>query len=64
MILKVDKILFLINGRTQKEISDLSGISRNWLGTTLKRGCASMNVVNKLAKALDVDPKEIVKLED
>ncbi len=64
MKLKVDKILFLINGRTQKEISDLSGISRNWLGTTLKRGYASMNVVNKLAKALDVDPKEIVKLED
>lgn len=64
MKLKVDKILFLINGRTQKEISDLSGISQNWIGTTLKRGYASMNIVNKLAKALDVEPIEIVKLED
>lgn len=64
MKIKVDKILFLINGRTQKEISDLAGISQNWLGATLKRGYASMNVVNKLAKALEVDPKEIVKLED
>lgn len=64
MKLKVDKILFLINGRTQKEISDLSGISQNWIGTTLKRGYASMNIVNKLAKALDIEPIEIVKLED
>lgn len=64
MKLKTDYIKFLMNGRTQKEISDLSGISRNWLGTTLKRGCASMNVVNKLAKALEVEPIEIVKLED
>lgn len=64
MKLKVDKILFLINGRTQKEISNLSGISQNWIGTTLKRGYASMNIVNKLAKALDIEPIEIVKLED
>lgn len=64
MQLKVDYIKFLMNGRTNKEIANLIGISNNWFNTIIKRGYANMNMVNKLAKALDVDPKEIVKLED
>lgn len=64
MQLKVDYIKFLMNGRTNKEIANLIGISNNWFNTILKRGYANMNMVNKLAKALNVDPKEIVKLED
>lgn len=39
-------------------------ISRQWLGVVLERGHATLSYINKLAKALDVDPKEIVKLED
>ena len=64
MILKVNKINYLINGRSLEEISEISGISRSWLSTIINRGHASMNVVNKLAKALDVEPKEIVKLDE
>lgn len=64
MKLKVDKIIYLINGRSLQEISKLSGISRPWLSTVINRGQASMNIVNKLAKALNVEPIEIVKMED
>lgn len=46
------------------DLAALMGSSRQWVGTILDRGHATLNMVNKLAKALDVDPKEIVKLED
>lgn len=64
MKLKTDYIKFLMNGRTNDIMAEAMGISRNWFNTILKRGYANMNMVNKLAKALNVDPKEIVKLED
>lgn len=64
MELKTDYIKFLMNGRTNDIMAEAMGISRNWFNTILKRGYANMNMVNKLAKALNVDPKEIVKLED
>lgn len=64
MKLKTDYIKFLMNGRTNEFMAEAMGISRNWFNTILKRGYSNMNMVNKLAKALDVDPKEIVKLED
>lgn len=53
-----------MGGMSFEELSEKTGVSRNWLNTVINRGNASMNIVNKLAKALGVDPKEIVKLED
>lgn len=64
MKLKKDYIKFLMGGMSFEELSEKSGVSRTWLNTVINRGNASMNIVNKLAKALNVDPKEIVKLED
>ncbi len=64
MNLKKNYIKFLMCGMSFEELSKQTGISRTWLNTVINRGNASMNIVNKLAKALDVDPKEIVKLED
>lgn len=53
-----------MNGMTYEKLSEKTGLSKTWLATVINRGHASMNVVNKIAKALDVDPREIVKLED
>ncbi len=64
MKIKKDYIKFLMGGMSYEELSEKTGVSRNWLNTVINRGHASMNIVNKLAKALNVDPKEIVKLED
>lgn len=64
MKLKKDYIIYLMNGMTQKELSQKMEITDTWLSTIFKRGQASMNIVNKLAKALNVEPIEIVKMED
>lgn len=64
MKLKSQYIKFLMNGMTYEDLSDKSDVSKTWLVTVINRGHASMNVVNKIAKALEVDPIEIVKLED
>lgn len=64
MKLKINNIKFLMNGMTYEKLSEKTGLSKTWLATVINRGHASMNVVNKIAKALDVDPREIVKLED
>lgn len=64
MRLKKDYIKFLIGEMSYKELSEKCGISSNWLNTVINRGQASMNIVNKLAKALNVEPIEIVKMED
>lgn len=58
------KMLMLEKDLNIGELADLMKSSRQWLGAILDRGHATLNMVNKLAKALDVDPKEIVKLED
>ncbi|WP_311482235.1 helix-turn-helix transcriptional regulator [uncultured Anaerococcus sp.] len=58
------KMLMLEKDINISELADLMKSSRQWLGTILDRGYATLKMVNKLAKALDVDPKEIVKLED
>lgn len=58
------KILMLEKNLNKGDLASLMGSSRQWVGTILDRGHATLNMVNKLAKALDVDPKEIVKLED
>lgn len=58
------KMLMLEKDLNIGELADLMKSSRQWLGAILDRGHATLNMVNKLAKALNVDPKEIVKLED
>ena len=58
------KILMLEKNLNKGDLASLMGSSRQWVGTILDRGHATLNMVNKLAKDLDVDPKEIVKLED
>lgn len=64
MKLKKDYIKFLIGEMSYKELSEKCGVSPTWLNTVINRGQASMNIVNKLAKALNVEPIEIVKMED
>lgn len=64
MKLKKDYIKFLIGEMSYKELSEKCGVSPTWLNTVINRGHASMNIVNKLAKTLNVKPIEIVKMED
>lgn len=64
MKIKTDYIKFTMNGMTQKELSQKMGISRQWLSTILTRGYASMNMVNKFAKVLNLESIDIVILED
>ena len=54
----------LEKGLNNKSLAKKMKSSRQWVGTILDRGHATLNMVNKIAKALEVDPKEIVKLED
>ena len=58
------KMLMLEKGFNICSLAKEIKISRQWLGVVLERGHATLSYINKLAKALDVDPKEIVKLED
>lgn len=64
MELKKDYIKFLMNGMSYQELSEKSDISKTWLITVINRGHANMNIVNKLAKALEVEPIKIVKMEN
>ena len=54
----------LEKGFTNGDLAEEMKSSRQWLGAILERGHATLNYISRLAKALDVDPKEIVKLED
>lgn len=58
------KTLMLEKGLNNKSLAKKMNSSRQWVGAILDRGHATLNMVNKIAKALEVDPKEIVKLED
>ncbi|EEI83536.1 helix-turn-helix transcriptional regulator [Anaerococcus tetradius] len=58
------KMLMLQKGFNICGLAEEMKSSRQWLGVVLERGHATLNYISKLAKALDVDPKEIVKLED
>lgn len=64
MKIKSSYIKFLMNEMTVKELAEKTNISYTWLSTVLSRGKASMNVVNKISSVLDVDPLEIVIVED
>lgn len=58
------KMLMFDKGFNKGDLALAMQSSRQWLGTVLDRGHASMDYISKIAKALEVDPKEIVKLED
>lgn len=58
------KMLMLEKDLNIGDLAELMQSSRQWVGAILDRGHATLNMVNKFAKALEVDPKEIVKLED
>lgn len=45
-------------------LAELMGVTRQWLGIVFQRGYATTSFINKLAKALDCEVKEIVKMED
>ncbi|MBP2015351.1 helix-turn-helix domain-containing protein [Anaerococcus degeneri] len=64
MKIKTNYIKFLMNGMTVKELAEKTNISYTWLSTVLSKGDASMSLVNKIANVLDVDPSEIVILDD
>lgn len=62
-ILKI-KILMANMNLNNKQLAEKMGVSRQWLGVVLKRGYATFDYVNKLAKALEVEVENIVKMED
>ena len=68
MNVKIDslkiKMFMLERGLNNTKLAEKMGASRQWLGTVLDRGHATMHYVNKNAKALEVEPIEIVILED
>jgi lambda repressor-like predicted transcriptional regulator len=49
---------------TQAELARAAGMSRQALCTILARGSCSAQSVARLATALDVDPREIMKGDD
>lgn len=58
------KMIMLEKGYNNGTLADKMGSTRQWLGAVLNRGYATMNYISKLAKALGVEPKEIIKPED
>lgn len=46
------------------KLAEKMGMSRQWVSSNLQRGYSNTKFINKLAKALEVEIKEIVKLED
>lgn len=58
------RILMLEKDLNIGELAELMQSSRQWVGAVLDRGHATLNMVARIAKALEVDPKEIVIMED
>lgn len=58
------KMLMFDKKLNNKKLAEKMDVSRQWLGVVLKRGYATFDYVNKLAKALEVEIEEIVKMED
>lgn len=54
----------LEKGYNNGTLADKMGSTRQWLGAVLNRGHATTSYISKLAKALEVEPKEIIKLEN
>ena len=55
------KLLMADQGMTQADLADRVGISRQNISLMLGRGTCSIAKVGKLAKALGVDAREIIK---
>ncbi len=52
------------NLMTQIKLAEVSGVSRATINTALLKGSCSIQTVGKIAKALGVDPIEIIEVED
>ena len=50
--------------RTQEQLAQAAGVSRATVNCTLLKGSCSIQTVGKIAKALGVDPVEIIEMED
>lgn len=57
------KLLIAKKNISLSTFADEINISRQWLGVVLSRGYASPQIVNKLAKGLNVDVSEILLKE-
>ena len=45
-------------------LAERMNMSRQWVSSNLQRGYSNTKFINKLAEALEVEIKDIVKLED
>ena len=52
------------SGLKYKELAERSNMSRQNLSTILGRGTATPQTLGKIARALEVDPEELIKQED
>lgn len=49
---------------TQEKLAKAAGVSRATVNTALLKGSCSTQTAGKIAKALGVDPVEIIEMED
>lgn len=54
------KIMIHERGLNYGKFAERAGISANWTSTILDRGRASVPIIYKMAKALDIDPNTII----
>lgn len=52
------------NLMTQVKLAEVAGVSRATINSALLKGSCSIPTVGKIARALGVDPMEIIKMED
>lgn len=59
-------IKFLMGSKllTQGELAELAKVSRATINTALLKGSCSTQTAGKIAKALGVDPVEIIEMEE
>lgn len=57
------KLRMAENGLNKTSLAERMEISRQWVGIVLDRGYATSDFINKLARALDLEIKDIVKEE-
>lgn len=65
MKISARKILSMMgaNLMTQERLAKAAGVSRTTVNTALLKGSCSTQTVGKIAKALGVDPAEIIEME-
>ena len=65
MEISAKKITYLMgaNLMTQKALAQAAGVSRVTINSTLLKGSCSPVTAGKIAKALGVDPAEIIETE-